>query len=250
MRAPALSLVLPARNEAALIEDTVLEVTRFLEGIEPSYELIVGDSGSDDGTGDVVRAMGLSRVRVIRDPLPGKGRILTRCLHQARGHVVGFMDADLEIPVETVGRLLERMRAGAHVAVAAKTADLDTRPFRRRAATVTINWAIRTLFGSRLEDHQAGCKLFRADILAPLLPHLRSTGWLWDTEVLVGLRGRPLRIDSVGFEPRPARPSHMSMRAMTRTLWDLAHLRIVTPFAARVGPHTAVGAVEVPSAHA
>ena len=249
MRGPALSLVLPARNEAALIRDTVLQVTQYLKDVEPSYEVIVGDSGSHDGTGDLVRALDLPNVRVIRDDLPGKGRILTRCLREARGSVVGFLDADLEIPVEMVGLLLQRIHTGADVAVAAKIADLDHRPLRRRLATVALNRVVRALFGSRFEDHQAGCKRFRAEVLAPVLPTLRIMGWLWDTEVLVGLREQPIRIDTVGFEPRPTRPSHMSFGTIARTLWDLVGLRLVTPAAPRMGRTAAGAPVKAPSAH-
>lgn len=250
MDRPALTLVLPARDEAALIADTVLQVTRYLEDLEPSYELIVGDSGSRDGTGDRVRDLRLPKVRVIRADLPGKGRILTRCLRQAHGDVVGFLDADLEIPIETLGQLLQEVRRGADVAIASKSAAMDRRPWRRRLATALLNGAIRVLFRSALEDHQAGCKLFRADVLRAVLPTVRTTGWLWDTEVLVGLRRTPIRIAQVGFEPQPSRPSRLSPWAMAGSLWDLVVLRVLSSRLSRIerGPQTAP--VEAPSAHA
>ncbi|MDT8342015.1 MAG: glycosyltransferase family 2 protein, partial [Longimicrobiales bacterium] len=166
---PILSLVIPARNEAAILEDTLRVVLPALRELEPRSEVIVGDSGSTDGTGDRVRELGLPGVRVVRADLPGKGRILSRALAEARGGIVGFLDADLEIPVGTLAPLLARVRQGADAAVAAKTPETDReRPRLRRFVSRTYNAVVGLLFGSRLPDHQAGCKLFRADALAPV----------------------------------------------------------------------------------
>lgn len=52
---PTLSVVLPARNEASVIGRTVPRVVSYLDGLGLDYELIVGDSGSTDGTGRIIR---------------------------------------------------------------------------------------------------------------------------------------------------------------------------------------------------
>lgn len=227
MSRPRLTLVLPARDEAAVIRRTVTEVSAYLQRLEPSHEILVGDSGSRDGTGDIARATGAPHVRVIRDDLPGKGRILTRCLAAARGEVVGFLDADLEIPVHTVGRLLERIRAGADVAIAIKTPRTDTgRPAPRRLGTRVFNRMVAGLFGSPLADHQAGCKLFRAHLLRRHLEAQTSTGWLWDTEMLVRLLRDGARVVEVPCEPRPIRPSRLSARDVLLSMAQLGRLWI------------------------
>jgi glycosyltransferase involved in cell wall biosynthesis len=219
---PDLSLVLPAHNEAGIIRDTVLRTHSYLERASGvSFEIIVGDSGSSDGTGDLVRSMNVDRVRVVREDRPGKGRILTKALSAARGHIVGFLDADLEIPLETVGGLLEGVESGADVAIAVKSPSLDTRDWRRRWATRGLNGAIRFWFGSHLQDHQAGCKLFRSSVLRPHLDGLRTTGWLWDTELLVALLRSGASFAQCPFEPSPSRPSRMSPGASLRSVWEL-----------------------------
>lgn len=222
---PRLSIVLPARNEAALIEETVATVERFLAATEPDYEVIVGDSGSTDGTGDRVRRLGRPRVRVVREELPGKGRILTRALREARGEVVGFLDADLEIPVTTLEPLLSAVRDGADAAIAVKAGGGDRdRPRARRVLTRSANAAISLLFGTGLPDHQAGCKLFRGAELRPVLAQVRSTAWLWDTEVLVHMIRRGARVDTAPCRVGVARPGRIQARAVLSAARDLAIL--------------------------
>lgn len=210
MNAPTLSVVLPARNEAPIIEDSVHRVAAVLRELEPSHEIIVGDSASDDGTADRVLQMGVEGVRVVREELPGKGRILTRALSEARGRIVGFLDADLEIPPETLVPLLAAIQDGAHAAIATKTAGGDTRrPLVRRGMTRCYNAGARVLLGSTIPDHQAGCKLFWGPALRAVLPDVASTGWLWDTEVLLWLLRRRARIEAVPCRPGPVRPSRV-----------------------------------------
>jgi glycosyltransferase involved in cell wall biosynthesis len=246
---PTLTLVIPARNEADFIEGTLRTVSAYLETLTIPWEILVGDSASTDGTGDIVRRLDLPRVRVLRAEQPGKGRVLTRCLAEARGRVVGFLDADLEIPVETVGQLFREMMAGADAAIAAKTpsTDLD-RPLRRRVATRVLNGVIRMLFSSGLTDHQAGGKLFRSAVLQPVLRQVETTGWLWDTEVLVRLQARGARIVEVPFSPRPARTTRLGGSDAGRAVRELVGIRLRTFGPPRgYGSPTVAPPAEVPS---
>ena len=71
---PLVSVLMPARNEAAVIAGTV---QRFLAQTYEQFELIVLDDNSEDGTADLARAAGQddARLRVIGGkPLPGAGR--------------------------------------------------------------------------------------------------------------------------------------------------------------------------------
>lgn len=225
---PVLSVVLPARNEAPVIGRTVPRVARYLDGLGLDYELLVGDSASTDGTGDAVRGLELEGVRVIRDELPGKGRILSRCLREARGRYVGFLDADLEIPEATLGALLERVHLGADAAVAVKDEGRSGRPLHRRLMSRVLNVLLRGLFGTGVSDHQAGCKIFRAGALATVLPRVRSPGWMWDTEVLVLLRRIGCRVDQVPVVASATRPSRVGPVNTLRSVAELVGLGLRT----------------------
>lgn len=223
--APELSVVLPARNEAEIIASTVRTVAAFLAEVEPSYEIIVGDSASSDGTADRVRALGLDRVRVVREERPGKGRVLTAAFRSARGRIVGFLDADLEIPVQTLVPLLDGLRQGPHAAIAVKDPGA-ARPLGRRLLTGGYNALVALLLGSRLADHQAGCKLFDGPALRALLAEgpEPSPGWLWDTEILLRLQRRGAWIHSVPSVPEATRPSRFRISDIALAGRDLLRL--------------------------
>ncbi len=97
--APLVSILVPARNEARNIEACVASL---LTQDYPHYELLVLDDHSDDGTGEIVRRLGLgeeSPRRVLSgEPLPegwtGKNWACHQLALAARGEYLLFTDAD------------------------------------------------------------------------------------------------------------------------------------------------------------
>ncbi len=185
---PDVSVVIPARNE----EDTIAEVIRRLDACLEARgwtrEIILGDSACTDGTVAAALRTGLP-VRVVSDPEPGKGRILTRSLGKARGVVVAFIDADLDLQPEELPGLVDEVLSGATAAVGVKAGDaLTARPWHRRVASRVVNAAARLILRTGLHDHQTGMKAFDGESLRRILPYVREVGWFWDTEVLWRLR--------------------------------------------------------------
>ena len=206
-----LSLILPAYNEGPIIAASMRTVDDYLRSLCLSYELLIGDDGSTDGTSAAAEGAGVANARVVRRSHGGKGSILSACFLESRGEYAGFLDSDLEIPVECVGQLVHALDEGFDAAIASKNlsgAD-DRRPLRRRLITWAYNSSVRRLFGSRLSDHQAGAKMFRGDYIRCIMPSVTSQGWLWDTEVLAMLvRDRKL-VREVPVQTRILRQSHV-----------------------------------------
>ena len=88
---PSVSIVVPALNEAVVIERAVRS---FVASDYPELEVIVVDDGSEDGTGDLVEALRLKQVRVIRQRNRGKSAALNRGIAAARHEVIVMVDAD------------------------------------------------------------------------------------------------------------------------------------------------------------
>ncbi len=213
---PQLSLIIPCFNEAAIIGGTIDAVTEFLAGAGRTYEIVVGDDGSTDGTHRIVldAAARDSRVRLSRsDTHRGKGAILTQALLDAHGEVLAFIDADLEIDVRMLAPLLDAIAAGADVAIGSKVIHeaWKARPLRRRIATRGYNLLVQFLLGSRLADHQAGIKAFRRQPARELLRSIDNPRWTWDTEFLVGAQAARLRIVEVPVTTTYQRPSKVSL---------------------------------------
>ncbi|MFS0737411.1 glycosyltransferase [Sphingomonas sp. 1P06PA] len=112
---PLVSVLIPAFNEARVIEASV---RRILASTSVRIEVIVIDDGSTDETSHVVtRAFGIDpRVRLLRLKNGGKARALNTALAKSKGDVVVALDADTEFEPDTVAKLTAwfgDMRIGA-----------------------------------------------------------------------------------------------------------------------------------------
>ena len=123
---PLVSVVVPTYNERENLPRLVERLHQVLSGKGISYEIVVVDDDSPDGTWRV--ALELAErgypVRVVRRRGErGLGTAIMRGLLEARGRYIVVMDADLQHPPEAVPRLLEEaMGSGAELVVASRYA--------------------------------------------------------------------------------------------------------------------------------
>ncbi|MEV8522579.1 bifunctional polysaccharide deacetylase/glycosyltransferase family 2 protein [Streptomyces sp. NPDC052000] len=118
------SVLVPAYNERECIANTV----RSLMASDHPIEVIVIDDGSTDGTADIVEAMGLPNVRVVRQENAGKPAALNNGIAHARYEIVVMMDGDTVFEPTTVRELVQpfgNIRIGA-VAGNAKVGNRDS----------------------------------------------------------------------------------------------------------------------------
>ncbi|MEQ7010090.1 bifunctional polysaccharide deacetylase/glycosyltransferase family 2 protein [Actinopolymorpha sp. B17G11] len=118
------SIIVPAYNERECIANTVLS----LAPREHPLEIIVVDDGSTDGTADIVEALGLPSVTVVRQENAGKAAALNTGISWASHQIIVMMDGDTVFEPTTVGELIKPFadaRIGA-VAGNAKVGNRDT----------------------------------------------------------------------------------------------------------------------------
>ena len=111
---PTLTIIIPARNEEANLQRLL---PTLLAQRYPAFDVLVYDDASEDGTSDVVRRLGDSRVRLLRGEGPppgwvGKVHALAEASAAARGELVAFLDADTELRhPDALARLVARFTA-------------------------------------------------------------------------------------------------------------------------------------------
>ena len=120
--APDLSIVVPCYNEEERLPRTIEQIERYLEGKGLSYELILVDDGSTDGTRMVMDAAAERNPLVRLEALPqnrGKGRALAERVAASRGSEILVTDADLfhsnRRARQAAGRAAQRRRRGDRV---------------------------------------------------------------------------------------------------------------------------------------
>lgn len=194
------SIVLPAYNEAARIESTVERTAAALREITPSFELIIAEDGSKDGTDKICEALAKKYdfiVHLHSDERQGRGRALNRAFKSSKGEILGYIDVDLATDMKHLSELIQYIRDGCDFATGSRMLPESNvkRPFKRGFASKGFNFLTRLMLGSKLYDHQCGFKSFRREPLFKLLDEVKDTHWFWDTELFV-------RAQRAGFKVR------------------------------------------------
>jgi len=196
MNKPDISIVIPTYNEAARIQDTLKRTDSYLQRQSFTYEIIVCDAHSPDGTADIVKAMQkkLTSVRLVdAGARIGKGNNVKVGLEHASGRFHIFMDADLATPLHHIQTAYDYLQAGADVVIAER----DLRKIHsgyREYLSLLSNYLIQFLVAPGVSDTQCGFKGFSAKASAICTQYQSILGWGFDFEYLLIARRNKLRL--------------------------------------------------------
>ncbi len=190
-----LSIVIPAHNEEHRLPP-MLEVYAkyFSKKYGNEVELIVVPNFCSDRTAEVARGLGerYSQIKVVEElKRVGKGGAVMLGARNAGGDLVGFVDADGATPPEAFDDLVHKISLDGCIIASRwlKASEVSPKqPLSRRAASRCFNGMVRVLFGLRLTDTQCGAKLFRREVMLPVLDHLGVTSWAFDVDMLFQTR--------------------------------------------------------------
>lgn len=191
MSHPRLSIVIPAYNESARIENALERVLGCVQERGWDAEILVVDDGSTDDTVAIIgRWMERhDRLHLIRNPgNRGKGYSVRNGLLQSAGELVMFTDADLSAPIEEAELLIAALDEGADVAIGSRWLDKQkqtiTQPMYRRFFGRCFNWVTRKVMGLPYRDTQCGFKAFRREAAQTIFRLQTIERWGFDPEIL------------------------------------------------------------------
>jgi dolichol-phosphate mannosyltransferase len=144
---PLLSVVVPARDEAAVLPEFHRRLSAVLSGVPLRAEVVYVDDGSTDGTWAFLAGLAQrdARVRALRLSRSfGHQAALSAGIDRARGDAVVTIDADLQDPPELITELIAKWREGFAVVHARRTRRLGE-GWAKRAASLAFHRLLRVV---------------------------------------------------------------------------------------------------------
>ena len=191
MAHPRLSIVIPAYNESARIEDALERVMSCVAERGWDAEVVVVDDGSKDNTAEIVHRWMEQhpRLHLVHNPgNKGKGYSVRNGLLQAAGDIVMFTDADLSAPMEEAERLIAAIEDGVDVAIGSRWMDRTRQtihqPLYRQFFGRCFNRITRMVMGLPFKDTQCGFKAFKRSAAQVIFRLQTIERWGFDPEIL------------------------------------------------------------------
>ena len=166
---PDLTVVLPAHNEEAALDDVLSRLKKVLA--DRTYEILLVDDGSEDRTAEIGEK---HSVRVVRHAIrKGNGAAVKRGIREARGETIVLMDADGQHNPEDIPRLLKEME-NHDMVVGARTKGTGQKP-HRWAANRLFSAIASYLASERIPDLTSGFRAIRAEVAKRYVDLLPNT---------------------------------------------------------------------------
>lgn len=185
------SIIIPAYKAEAFIKKTLEEVRNTMDQIRYPYEIICVVDGKTDKTferASKVAELYPTKIKVIGyQENMGKGHAVKFGMAKAKGEIIGFVDAGLEINPNGISMLLEHLEwYKADIIIGSKRhpASKVIYPWQRKVFSFGGQMIVKLLFGLNVRDTQVGMKFFRKEVVKSLLPRLLVKAFAFDIEML------------------------------------------------------------------
>jgi glycosyltransferase involved in cell wall biosynthesis len=215
----------------------VQRALEVLPEIAPSFEVIIVDDGSRDGTAVEAERLATDneQVRYVGHATNrGYGEALRSGFHAARMEAVAYTDGDRQFDIAELSQLWPLL-AGADVVAGYRLKRAD--PVHRRFIAWTYHRLLRLLFGLRVHDVDCGFKLMRSEVARAVEP--RSGGAFFSAEFLLRAQHRGFRVAEVGVTHYPrawGRPKGATPAVVLRTVREMLALRSTLRREGRASP--------------
>ena len=180
-----LSFIFPCLNEKETIENCITELETVLKTMPISYEIIISDNGSTDGSLELAAK---HNVRIINTQERGYGEALKNGFAHAYGKYIAFADIDGSYPLQFIPQMYKKITdEQADMVIASRTTGIIEKgamPFLHRhlgtpVLTTIINW----LFHGHLTDCNSGFRIMKKSAYEEW--HTRSSGMEFASELLI-----------------------------------------------------------------
>ena len=231
-----LSLVIPTYKKLKEVLDQLERLYGYLSRKNPDFELIFVIDGYVDNTKDIliqyIKENRLKKASVIGYPTnKGKGYAVRYGMKKATGDVVGFIDADTDIQIRTLGYALKEIKKDSVMAVIPSKLHKDSNiemTLKRKIYSyglISINKMFLKL-PKNTTDVGCGLKLFKRELVKRILPNLKVNRFAIDSEILneIGKVGYSVSVTPFFLNKNRSDSTSANIKEVVRMLKDILNI--------------------------
>ncbi|MCP3975846.1 MAG: glycosyltransferase family 2 protein [bacterium] len=195
------TVVLPVFNEVGHLEKEILRVRESMEVSKYSFEILVVDDGSTDGSSELLQTIdGIRLLQFSQNRGSGSARKFGTLA--ARGRVVIWTDVDMSYPNDRMPELVDEL-PGHDQVVGARRTEEGTIKLLRKPAKWFVRKLATYLSGTKIPDLNSGFRAFRRDVALQFL-HLLPTGFSCVTTITMTFlsNGYSVKYVPIDYAPR------------------------------------------------
>ncbi|MDH3756041.1 MAG: glycosyltransferase family 2 protein [Acidimicrobiia bacterium] len=229
------SVVLPVYNEKGHLLDEIARITEALDASRYTYEIIVVDDGSDDGSSEQLETIeGIRLLSFTHNR--GSGSARRSGTQAARGDVVVWTDSDMSYPNDRIPELVDELDGWDQV-VGARTSEQGTLKLFRVPAKFLIRKLASYLSATKIPDLNSGLRAFRRDVSLQFL-HLLPVGFSCVTTITMTFlaNGYSVKYVPIGYAKRAGKSkfhwwsdTRRYLTQVIRMILSYAPLRVIAP---------------------
>ena len=239
------TVVLPVYNESGHLEKEIFRVREAMDASDYTYELLVVDDGSTDGSGDVLREIdGIRLLQFATNRGSGSARKFGTLA--ARGRIVVWTDVDMSYPNDEIPALVDELKSHDQV-VGARRTEEGTIKFLRKPAKWFIRKLASYLSGAKIPDLNSGFRAFRRDVALQFL-YLLPTGFSCVTTITMAFlsNGYTVKYVPIDYFPREGESKFHWWKDTRRYLLQVVRMVLsYSPLKVLMPPAVVLGVVTV-----
>lgn len=225
---PSLSFFLMAYQDGRSLSELIPHWHRVLKAHASPFEIIIVDDASTDGTGQIVnelRATCPELVYVRHEVNRGVGAVFQSGVAASKYDWVAYSDGDYQYDPDDLPRFIALLeRCDVVIGFRENRAD----PAHRKGISVCYNLLTDWLYDTPWKDVNCSLKVFRREILMPMMP-LLSSGPFFDAEALIKARHQACKIVEIPVTHWPRRYGRStagSWRNLRRSLKEMTSVNM------------------------
>lgn len=185
-----ISIIVPTYKQEKTIAKDLIRIKRILDQLRYRSEIICVVDGYVDNTfakAKIISKYHSNIVVIGYSQNRGKGHAVRFGMAKAKGDIVGFIDAGMDLEPNGLSMCLEHFEwYNADIIVGSKRhpASRVDYPWQRRILSVGYQTLVWLLFGLNIRDTQVGLKFYKREVLEKVLPRLLVKTFAFDIEII------------------------------------------------------------------